>query len=54
MHIGELLIKPIDPVKLGYEFVGWYLDDNLFDFSTYLNEDTTLKAVWINLIEKQN
>lgn len=30
----------------GYEFKGWYLDDELFDLNSPVTEDITLKAVW--------
>ena len=36
--------KPEDPVKEGYTFVNWYLDDKVFDFNTKITEDITLKA----------
>jgi len=34
------------PVRLGYTFLGWFLDDNLFDFSNTLTEDFELIAMW--------
>ena len=34
------------PVKDGYKFIGWYLDDKAFDESKVIDEDITLKAKW--------
>ncbi len=46
----NLLEKPDDPTKEGYNFVGWYIDSNFdleFDFeNTKVNEDITLYAKW--------
>ena len=38
--------KPNDPIKDGYEFSGWYLDNFLFDFTTKITENITLTAKW--------
>ena len=35
-----------DPKRDGYRFLGWYLDDELFDFNTKITEDITLVAKW--------
>ncbi len=32
--------------KDGYEFVGWYLEDELFDLNVPVKKDVTLKAKW--------
>ena len=43
---------PADPVKLGYEFVGWFYDDNCtLPFSTEdgISMDITLHAKWMPL-----
>lgn len=42
----ELVTKPSDPVKGGYEFLYWSLDNKEFDFNTPILENITLKAVW--------
>lgn len=39
--------EPKEPVKEGYDFVGWYSDSEKFDFSTKITEDITLEARWI-------
>ena len=43
---GSTVNKPSDPTKEGYIFLGWYLNENLFDFNTSLKENTTLIAKW--------
>ncbi|MBE5763247.1 MAG: hypothetical protein E7338_03410 [Clostridiales bacterium] len=38
-----------DPTKLGYEFLGWYLDDEFltaFNFETLYEDDITVYAKW--------
>ena len=46
------ILQPADPEKEGYEFVGWYLDGELFDFDNYVvNESITLKAEWNKIVE---
>ena len=44
----ETAAKPNDPVKDGYDFAGWYLQnsDTEFDFNTAITEDTHLYARW--------
>lgn len=37
---------PEEPKKNGYIFKGWYLNGKLYDFSTPVNADITLKAEW--------
>lgn len=41
---GEKLEEPSNPVKEGYQFLGWYLENSKFDFSTKIQEDITLNA----------
>ncbi len=46
---GTSVIKPVDPIKLGNTFLGWYLDEELteaYTFSKMPNEDITLYAKW--------
>lgn len=41
--------KPLDPTRFGFEFEGWYTDQDftaLFDFDTPITEDITLYAKW--------
>ncbi len=34
------------PVKEGYEFIGWYDNETLFDFNTPITDDVMLEAKW--------
>ena len=44
---GLKLIKPIDPIKEGYTFLGWYNNDILWDFeNNIVNSDIVLTAKW--------
>lgn len=46
---GYLVNKPINPIKEGYLFVDWYVDQDLLEaylFSTMPAEDITLYAKW--------
>lgn len=43
---GKTVSKPTNPIKEGYTFSNWYNGNSLFDFSTPINSDITLKALW--------
>ena len=43
---NNLVIKPKDPLKNGYKFVGWQLDGKIYDFSLEVTENLELVAVW--------
>ncbi len=46
---GEKVVKPTDPTRECYDFVGWYLDSALtkeYDFTTPVTSDMTLYAKW--------
>lgn len=43
---GGRLSKPSDPIREGYNFVGWFLNDTEFDFSKVLDSDVELVAKW--------
>ncbi len=43
---GTTITKPADPTKEGYEFVGWKLNGEDFNFNTTVENDITLIAVW--------
>ncbi len=43
---NDTAIEPEDPVRDGFDFVGWQLDGADFDFAAAVSEDITLTAVW--------
>lgn len=43
---NDLITKPADPTKEGYVFVGWYYNDELYDFSKPVTGNITLEARW--------
>ena len=43
---GSTISKPEDPIKEGYEFIGWMIGDELFDFNTKITKNTQLLANW--------
>ncbi len=45
--------KPEDPTREGYLFVGWYYDDELYDFDTPIMHNITLEARWTPLGEAE-
>lgn len=49
--------RPADPVRAGYDFVGWYTDEactQAYDFSTVLTQGITLYAKWQSLVTDGN
>ena len=52
---GEYYKEPLDPIKEGYIFEGWYTDpelSDLFDFNTKAYADVQLYAKWTEIDEK--
>lgn len=43
---GKTAVEPHSPSKSGYTFDDWYKDSSVFDFSTPITSDLTLKAKW--------
>lgn len=43
---GGTISEPVEPTRTSYEFAGWKLDGEDFDFSQPLDEDVTLVAQW--------
>ncbi len=44
---GGKVAKPEDPTRKGYKFLGWYLEDKVYDFSSEVKDNMTLKAKWL-------
>jgi len=46
--VNSPVLRPADPVKAGYTFLGWYVDGaaEAFDFNTPVTEGLTLRAAW--------
>ena len=40
------VVKPSDPEKEGYKFVGWYVNGKLYDFKEKVGSNITIKARW--------
>ena len=43
----ETALQPVDPIRDGYVFKGWYNGDNKYDFTEAVTENITLKAKWV-------
>lgn len=43
---GGTMTEPPMPERQGYKFVGWFVDDIKYDFSSKINENITLIAKW--------
>lgn len=43
---GEVIEAPVDPIRNGHRFLGWYLDGELFDFDEVINYSTAIEARW--------
>jgi len=46
VNYGEKVTKPENPEKEGYIFLGWYIGDKEYDFTTVVKSDLTLTAKW--------
>ena len=46
VEYGKKVAKPSDPEKEGHKFLGWYNNENLFDFESEIKDDITLEAKW--------
>ena len=50
---GELISQPSEPVRSGYRFAGWYIDQSFssqYNFSNTVSSDFSLYAKWIQLV----
>lgn len=48
---GETVGEPTAPFKEGYDFLGWYLSDSIFDFSSPITSNVTLVAKWVESVD---
>ncbi len=46
VEYGKTVAQPAEPTKEGYNFVGWMLNGEAYDFVTPATEDITLVAKW--------
>ena len=46
VKVGETITEPTVPENDEYKFLGWYLDDEKFDFSKPIKKNTKLEAKW--------
>ena len=49
---GKKVTQPKTPIKSGYLFDGWYLNNNKYDFSKAVTKDITLVARWVKELGK--
>lgn len=50
---GKTATKPNNPTKEGYEFLGWYLNGEKFNFETPIEKDVTLEAKWKEVVKDE-
>ena len=48
---GDSVSRPANPEKAGYRFINWYLNDQVYDFSSAVTGDITIKAKWIKQVK---
>ncbi len=48
---NEKVKRPEDPKREGYRFIGWYLEEDLYDFDSSIHQDLSLVAHWQKLEE---
>lgn len=50
IDINSIPDKPKNPKRFGYNFTGWTLNGQTYNFDTPLSEDVTIKANWIAIV----
>ena len=51
---GKTVVKPADPIREEYDFLGWFLGTEKFDFSTPIKDNIKLEARWISKTDESN
>ena len=51
---NQIVSKPNNPIRNGYTFLGWYYNNNKFDFNTKINQDMTIVAQWKEILTEKN
>ena len=51
---GKTVPAQTDPVREGYKFLGWYLGNAKYDFSTPVTSDLTIEAHWEKITTPEN
>lgn len=46
VKVGDTIDEPILPANDEYKFMGWYLDNEKFDFNTPIKKNINLEAKW--------
>ena len=46
INYNTTITRPTNPIKEGYTFVNWFLDNEVFDFNTPITANITLVAQW--------
>ena len=46
LNRGDKAVKPIDPIRSGYRFIGWYLGEKQYYFDVEVKKDIKLVAKW--------
>ena len=49
--VGDIPIEPRTPTKDGYDFVGWTMNGEPYDFTGAIMADTTLVASWSEMLQ---
>lgn len=48
---GKSATQPVDPTKDGFYFLGWYVGDNVYEFTQLVSNDLTVIALWMKKTE---
>ncbi len=51
---GTAVPEPAAPTRRGYEFMGWYLRDTLYDFTQPVTGNTVLQAKWKFIVSESD